>query len=122
MSDMLELRNFVGGEHVDGVDGSRSDLVDPSTGEVFGSAPVSGDEDVDRAFRVAAEAFETWRETTPAQRQRALLGLADLVEEQYRRCAWRRPSASTSNRSCTNTGECSSTPSASAKSADAVPR
>jgi betaine-aldehyde dehydrogenase len=81
VSDKLELRNFVGGEHVDGVDGHRSDLVDPSTGEVFGSAPVSGAEDVDRAYRVAAEAFETWRETTPAQRQRALLGLADLVEE-----------------------------------------
>ncbi|MEO6090516.1 MAG: aminobutyraldehyde dehydrogenase, partial [Umezawaea sp.] len=81
MSDELELRNFVGGEHVDGGDGRRSDLVDPSTGEAYGSAPVSGAEDVDRAYRVAAEAFETWRETTPAQRQRALLGLADLVEQ-----------------------------------------
>ena len=64
MSEKLELRNFVGGEHVDVTDGRRMDLVDPSTGEVFASAPVSGAEDVDRAYRAAAEAFETWR-TTP---------------------------------------------------------
>ncbi|MGY1726948.1 gamma-aminobutyraldehyde dehydrogenase [Geodermatophilus sp. SYSU D01062] len=81
MSEKLELRNFVGGEHVDVTDGRRMDLVDPSTGEVFASAPVSGAEDVDRAYRVAADAFETWRDTTPSERQRALLRLADLVEE-----------------------------------------
>ncbi|WP_409329220.1 gamma-aminobutyraldehyde dehydrogenase [Trujillonella humicola] len=81
MSDKPELRNFVGGEAVDTADGRRMDLVDPSTGEVFASAPVSGPEDVDRAYRVAADAFETWRDTTPSERQRALLKLADLVEE-----------------------------------------
>src|SRR4029450_3540532 len=75
------LRNFVGGEHVDTADGHRMDLVDPATGEAFGTAPVSGAEDVDRAYRAAATAFETWRDTTPAERQRALLRLADLVEE-----------------------------------------
>ncbi|MBP2328193.1 acyl-CoA reductase-like NAD-dependent aldehyde dehydrogenase [Kibdelosporangium banguiense] len=51
---MENYRNFVGGEYVDAVDGRRADLVDPSTGEVFGSAPVSGPEDVDRALRVAS--------------------------------------------------------------------
>jgi betaine-aldehyde dehydrogenase len=49
VSEKLELRNFVGGEHVDTTDGRRADLVDPSSGEVFASAPVSGAEDVDRA-------------------------------------------------------------------------
>ncbi|RBY93762.1 gamma-aminobutyraldehyde dehydrogenase [Blastococcus sp. TF02-8] len=81
MSDDAQLRNFVGGEHVDTVEGRRMDLVDPSTGEVFGSAPVSGAEDVDRAYRAAASAFETWRDTTPSERQQALLRLADAVEE-----------------------------------------
>ena len=81
MSEKPELRNFVGGESVDTADGHRMDLVDPSTGEVFASAPVSSAEDVDRAYRVAADAFETWRDTTPSERQRALLRLADLVEE-----------------------------------------
>src|SRR4051794_2817443 len=81
MAEKLELRNFVGGEHVDAADGRRSDLVDPSTGEVFATAPVSTAEDVDRAYRTAATAFGSWGDTTPSERQKALLKLADLVEE-----------------------------------------
>src|SRR5258705_13195110 len=76
----MELHNFVGGGYADPVDGQRSDLVDPTTGEVFGTAPVSTAEDVDRAMRAAAGAFETWRDTTPSERQRALLRFADAVE------------------------------------------
>ncbi|MPQ98866.1 aldehyde dehydrogenase family protein [Modestobacter sp. I12A-02628] len=81
MGETLDLRNVVGGEHVDTLDGRTSDLVDPSTGDVFGTAPVSGPEDVDRAYAAAATAFETWRDVTPSERQRALLRFADLVEE-----------------------------------------
>ncbi len=67
-------------QSVDTVDGRRADLIDPSTGEVFGSAPISGAEDVDRAYAAAASAFETWGQTTPAERQRALLKFADALE------------------------------------------
>jgi betaine-aldehyde dehydrogenase len=81
VSQHLSLQNVVGGEHSDSADGRRAELVDPSTGAVFGSAPVSGPEDVDRAYAAAATAFETWRDTTPGERQRALLRLADAVEE-----------------------------------------
>ena len=38
---MKELRNFVGGKWTDTAAGKRADLIDPSTGEVFASAPVS---------------------------------------------------------------------------------
>ena len=81
MSEKTVLRNVVAGEHVDAAEGRSMDLVDPSTGEVFGTAPLSGPEDVDRAYAAAATAFETWRDTTPSERQRALLRFADLVEE-----------------------------------------
>ncbi len=74
------LRNFVGGEFVDAKDGVLSDVVDPCTGETYLHAPVSGPADVDAALRAAATAFETWRDTTPAQRQLALLKIADAVE------------------------------------------
>jgi betaine-aldehyde dehydrogenase len=80
MTEKPTLRNFVNGEHVDTAEGRTADLVDPSTGAVFATAPVSGPEDVDRAYGAAATAFEGWRDTTPADRQRALLRLADLVE------------------------------------------
>jgi len=75
------LRNLVGGEAVDAADGATLDLVDPATGEVFGTSPRSGAPDVDAACRAAADAFDAWRDTTPGQRQLALLKLADLVEE-----------------------------------------
>jgi betaine-aldehyde dehydrogenase len=75
-----ELRNFVGGEYTGTVDGITSEVVDPSTGEAYAQAPVSGAADVERAMRAAGSAFEIWRDTTPAERQRALLRIADAVE------------------------------------------
>jgi betaine-aldehyde dehydrogenase len=83
MADMTEkrvLRNFVDGAWTDPADGGYTDVVDPSTGEVFASAPRSGAEDVDRAMRAAATAFETWRTTPPKERQLAMLKFADAIE------------------------------------------
>jgi betaine-aldehyde dehydrogenase len=80
MGDKVVLRNFVGGKAVDPADGRYADLVDPSTGEAFAAAPVSGPVDVDRAMSAAAAAFEGWRDTTPGERQLALLRIADAVE------------------------------------------
>src|SRR5262249_19400469 len=74
------VRNFVDGEPVDPIDGRLRDLVDPVTGEVFAVAPVSGPMDVDLAMSAAARAFESWRDTTPAERQRAVLRIADAIE------------------------------------------
>jgi betaine-aldehyde dehydrogenase len=80
MTDQKTLHNFVNGEYADPQDGSYADLIDPSTGEVFAQAPVSGPGDVDAAMKAAATAFEGWRDVTPAERQRALLKLADAME------------------------------------------
>jgi betaine-aldehyde dehydrogenase len=55
-------------------------LVDPSTGEAFAEAPVSGAADMDRALAVAAEAFATWKRTTPSERSLALIRIADALE------------------------------------------
>jgi betaine-aldehyde dehydrogenase len=74
------VQNFIDGKLVDAADGRRSDLIDPSTGEVFGTAPISAPQDVDGAFGAAARAFESWRDTTPSERQRALLKFADAME------------------------------------------
>ncbi|HEY8828826.1 MAG TPA: gamma-aminobutyraldehyde dehydrogenase [Jatrophihabitantaceae bacterium] len=74
------VQNFIDGQLVDAADGRRAELINPSTGEVLGSAPVSGAQDIDAAYRAAASAFETWRDTTPSERQRALLKFADAME------------------------------------------
>ena len=74
------LRNLVGGKSTEAADGATIDLIDPSTGVVFATSPKSGVVDVDAACTAAASAFDTWRDTTPSERQRALLKFADLVE------------------------------------------
>ena len=76
----MNVRNFVNGVSVDAEDGRTSDLVDPTTGEVFATAPVSSKADIDAAYAAAAEAFETWGNTTPSERQKALLKIADALE------------------------------------------
>ena len=76
----MELKNFIGGQYVEPAGSQRLPVIDPSTGEQYGDAPVSGDADVDRAYAAAETAFAGWRRTTPSQRQKALLALADAVE------------------------------------------
>ncbi|MCW2917611.1 MAG: Aldehyde Dehydrogenase [Actinomycetia bacterium] len=75
-----KFRNFVGGEYVDAKDGRTSQVIDPSTGEVYAEAPVSGAEDIDSAFRAAEDAFPAWRDSTPKDRSLALLKIADAIE------------------------------------------
>ncbi|NDB18569.1 MAG: aldehyde dehydrogenase family protein, partial [Actinobacteria bacterium] len=81
MSQLPQIHNVINGQSVAAVEGATTDLVDPSTGEVFAQASLSSAADVDAAYRAASEAFVTWRETTPSQRQRALLDLADAFEQ-----------------------------------------
>ncbi|MCU0264896.1 MAG: gamma-aminobutyraldehyde dehydrogenase [Actinomycetia bacterium] len=80
MSDKRVLSNFVNGESVPAHEGQTTDLVNPHTGEVFASAPLSTQVDVDRACAAASAAFEQWRDTTPSERQKALLRIADVLE------------------------------------------
>jgi betaine-aldehyde dehydrogenase len=76
----MQLRNFINGEFVDAADGRTSDVISPVTGKAYTQAPVSSKEDVDRAMSAARAGFERWRDTTPAERQRALLRFADAME------------------------------------------
>ncbi|MGH9115129.1 MAG: aminobutyraldehyde dehydrogenase, partial [Acidimicrobiales bacterium] len=78
MSD--RLRNFVGGTSVEAKDGRTTPVVDPSTGEAYAEAPLSGPADVDLACQAAVTAFETWRDTTPAERSMLLWRLAEAIE------------------------------------------
>src|SRR6266545_3205974 len=54
MTSPRTIQNFIDGKFADPADGRRADLIDPSTGEVFGSAPVSRADDL-----VAAESQNT---------------------------------------------------------------
>ena len=79
MADQVIL-NIIDGAAVPAVDGRTTDVLNPATGEVYATAPLSGAEDVDRAYASSAKAFEKWRWATPGERQLALLRLADHIE------------------------------------------
>ncbi|HEY8584159.1 MAG TPA: aldehyde dehydrogenase family protein, partial [Capillimicrobium sp.] len=78
----MNLRNVVGGELVDAVDGATREILNPATGQPIATVPEGGEADVRRAVAAASEAFEGgWRLATPAMRSEALLALADLLME-----------------------------------------
>ena len=47
---METIHNIVDGKAVAAADGRTLDIVDPSTGEVYATSPLSGADDVDAAF------------------------------------------------------------------------
>ena len=77
---MKKLQNFVNGKLVDSSSGETTTLINPATGEAFATAPNSNAADVDKAMSAAANAFTEWRDSTPSERQRALLKIADAIE------------------------------------------
>ncbi|KAF5920063.1 2-aminomuconic semialdehyde dehydrogenase isoform X2 [Diceros bicornis minor] len=76
---LLMLENFIDGKFLPCA--SYIDSYDPSTGEVYCRVPDSGKEEVDAAVAAARAAFPGWAARSPQERSRALLRLADLLEE-----------------------------------------
>ena len=77
---MKSLNNFIAGVSTPSTSGVTTEIINPSTGTPYVLAQLSNATDVDTALKAAATAFQEWRETTPAERQRALLKIADALE------------------------------------------
>jgi betaine-aldehyde dehydrogenase len=75
------LQNFIDGEFVDPAEGQTEPVLNPATAEQIAEAPLSTEEDVNRAVEAAKRAFPGWADTTPSERALALLRLADKIEE-----------------------------------------
>jgi 1-pyrroline dehydrogenase len=74
-------QQFIGGDFVDAASGETLDVENPANGQVIAKVPGSDAEDVDRAVTAAANAFETWKHTTPQDRSLIMLKIADSLEE-----------------------------------------
>jgi betaine-aldehyde dehydrogenase len=82
MAEVRSYQMYIGGRWVDASDGNTRQITSPATGDVIAEVPEGTAEDVDRAVEAAKNAFEaTWSDATPGERMRALLKMADLVEE-----------------------------------------
>jgi len=77
---MKSFSNFIAGKSTPALSGETTDVINPATGEVYATAAHSSAADVDLAMQAASKAFEDWRDSTPSERQRALLKIADALE------------------------------------------
>ncbi len=77
----VEFANFIGGRWASAVEGNVFEVSDPANGQVYATSPDSDGADVDAACAAAGEAFAGWRRTTPSERQRKLLEVAELLED-----------------------------------------
>jgi acyl-CoA reductase-like NAD-dependent aldehyde dehydrogenase len=79
-TDKPTYRHFIAGDWVDAAGGATFDDLNPYTGEVVASVAAGAREDARRAVEAAAEAFPTWSQSLPAERQRVFLAAADILE------------------------------------------
>ena len=77
---MKKLQNFINGKSVDSASGEVTTLINPATAQPFATAPKSNAADIDKAMKAASSAFVDWRDSTPSERQKALLKIADAIE------------------------------------------
>lgn len=80
LSPSVRNKMLIDGQWCDAQSGKTFDVFDPATGKVIAQVPAGDAADVDRAVAAARLAFDGWRDTLPAVRERLLLKLADLVE------------------------------------------
>jgi aminobutyraldehyde dehydrogenase len=88
MSDIpLPTQLLIDGAFVTG-EGAAEKVLNPSTGELLVALPEASAEQVHKAVSAAHRAFDSWSESTPMERSRLLLKLADAIEsrgEQFAR-------------------------------------
>ncbi|PHM54480.1 aldehyde dehydrogenase [Xenorhabdus sp. KK7.4] len=79
------LRHFINGQYIESKGSEYFDLISPVTGESYARSPNANAEDVNNAYASAKAAFKVWGRSTPSERQKALLALADSVEKNAER-------------------------------------
>ncbi|MFT4050508.1 MAG: gamma-aminobutyraldehyde dehydrogenase [Solirubrobacterales bacterium] len=73
------IENFIGGSGK--AANATEEVVNPATGAVIATAPLSETAEVDAAVAAAKKAFEKWSHATPQDRSLAMLKIADAIEQ-----------------------------------------
>ena len=80
---MKHYQMYIDGEWVDASDGARLESINPATGEIWATAAIAGEVEVNRAVAAASRAMKSgpWAEMNATQRGKMLRRLGDLVAE-----------------------------------------
>ena len=71
---------FIDGAWTDAASGESAPVINPATEEEIAQVPKGDASDVDRAVAAARAAFDTWSQSTPQDRSKALYAFADAIE------------------------------------------
>lgn len=82
IKEPLEIKNYIDGDWVES-EGETRNIVNPATGKVIGTVPISTEDEINEAVAAAKEAFPDWRRTPPLARVRCLFRLKELLEENF---------------------------------------
>jgi malonate-semialdehyde dehydrogenase (acetylating)/methylmalonate-semialdehyde dehydrogenase len=80
-SRLTRVPNYANGQWQDSSATEWQDVVNPATGEVLASVPLSSNDEVASAIEAAAAAYPAWRRTPPEDRIQPLFKLKQLLEE-----------------------------------------
>src|SRR5437762_4324363 len=78
---ITRVPNYVNGEWRESNSADWQDVVNPATGEVLASVPLSSGAEVAQIIEAAAAAFPAWRRTPPEDRIQPLFKLKMLLED-----------------------------------------
>lgn len=81
--DHLALSNYIDGAWEESNSPESLPVSDPGTGAVLAKVPLSTSEEVERAVRAAAKAFQSWRYVPAPDRIQYLFRLKNLLEQNF---------------------------------------
>lgn len=78
---------YIGGKWVDASDGGTFETACPANGERLATCAEATEQDVDDAVKAAWKAWETWKDVSPEERQKILIKIAEIIDENRERLA-----------------------------------
>jgi malonate-semialdehyde dehydrogenase (acetylating)/methylmalonate-semialdehyde dehydrogenase len=82
ITEPLELKNLIDGDWVES-EGEIQNVVNPATGKVIATVPISTEDEINDAVEAAKYAYPDWRRTPPLARARCMFRLKELMEENF---------------------------------------
>lgn len=80
ITEIRSLRHFIGGQWVDASSGATFEVLNPLDDSHYAHVAKGTAEDMNAAIAAAKAAFNSYKETTPAERERWLLRIAEIME------------------------------------------
>ncbi len=83
-TEFKTLQHFIGGEWADAQDGATFEDFNPLDDSIYAVAAKGSGDDIRKAIAAARAAFPAFKATTPTERERMLLRVAEIMEERQK--------------------------------------